>query len=278
MNDANEDTKKDSGKISGFIKEMKTAFGISLGELKWGNNNTSYVEDKENHQILPSLKTVKYMNDEVANVLYNLYLEHKDIKDFAVLYNLLKETKGIKKNQIRILIELNYFREFGKRKKLLKFVDLVENTYSKKTYSKTLDNSILNIIKIFAKAGHEENKKTYRDIDFNGLYSFLFANIPDEDLDILDIFKSEYTYTGNILTELDKHFVGIIKARSRKTPMILFKSLRNSSETWIDVRMKVNQIPDKESVVLLDNVEAYQGKYGRRFRGDIHLICEGKKK
>lgn len=264
--------------MSALIKEMKVAFGISLGKLKWGNDNRTYVEDKENHQILPSLKTVKFMNDEVSSILYNLYLNNKEAKDFPSIYKLLCDTKGINKRVIRILVEINYFEDFGKRKKLLKFIDLVENKFDKKTYNKTkLDIGTLNIIKNFARSGHEENKKTYRDIDFNGLYGFIFNNIPDEELSLIDICKAEYEYTGNILSDLGKHFIGIIKARSYKKPIVLFKSLRNGSETWVDLRCKLSDIPNKNSVVLLDNIEVYQGKYGKGYIGDTQLICEGKK-
>lgn len=278
MNNEYEDTKKDLDKVSALIKEMKVAFGIDLGELKWGNDNTSYVEDKENHQILPSLKTVKFMNGEVAQLLYDLYLSHKEVKDFPTIYKLLCDTKGINKRVIKILVEINYFKEFGKRKKLLKFIDLVENKFDKKTYNKTkLDIGTLNIIKNFARSGHEENKKTYRDIDFEGLYNFIFNNIPDEDLSLLEIYRSEYEYTGNILTDLDKNFVGIIKARSYKKPIILFKSLRNGSETWVDLRVPLNQVPNKESVVILNDVSTYQGRYGKGYVADIQLVCEGKK-
>lgn len=278
MNNEYEDTKKDLDKVSALIKEMKVAFGIDLGELKWGNDNTSYVEDKENHQILPSLKTVKFMNGEIAQLLYDLYLSHKEVKDFPTIYKLLCDTKGINKRVIKILVEINYFKEFGKRKKLLKFIDLVENKFDKKTYNKTkLDIGTLNIIKNFARSGHEENKKTYRDIDFEGLYNFIFNNIPDEDLSLLEVYRSEYEYTGNILTDLDKNFVGIVKARSYKKPIILFKSLRNGSETWVDLRVPLNQVPNKESVVILNDVSTYQGKYGKGYVADIQLVCEGKK-
>ncbi len=58
--------------------------------------------------------------------------------------------------------------------------------------------------------------------------------------------------------------------------MILFKSLRNGSETWVDLRIPVSQVPSKESVVILDNITTYKGKYGKGYQGDIQLVCSGK--
>lgn len=279
MNNEYEDTKKDLDKVSGFIKEMKSAFGISLGEIKWGNDNRTYVEDKENHVILPSLKTVKFMNDEISHKLYDLYLNHKDIKDFPSIYKLLSETKGIDKRAIRILVEINYFKDFGKRSKLLKFIDLVENKYNKKTYNKEKTDSLtLNIIKNFAQSGHEDNKKTYRNIDFDKLFNFLFNTIPDTDLPILDVFRLEYMYTGNILTPIGNNFVGIIEARSYKKPLILFKSMRNNSSTWVEIDMPMASIPKKGSVVLLRDVEVIKNRYGKGYKGKIDIIYEAKSK
>lgn len=260
----NPDISKDKDKISKLIKEMDLAFNIKLGKIKYGNDNRSFVADKENNQILPSLMSIKYMNHDVANILYEVAKNNK-FDNFTDLYLYLKDIKGINKRHITTLISVGYFSQFGSIKKLERLVDLMENTFNKKTYNKEKCSlPILNIVKRFAQSGHEENKKTYRNIDFKALFKFLDDSIDNSEYSLVEILAKEYEYAGNILSEIPEGTViGEMVARSYKKPWILFKSLKTGNEGWIKVNNAMNEIPKKESVVMLNNFGKEKG-YGNR--------------
>lgn len=271
-----EDTKKDKDKISALIKEMGN-FGIQFGELKFGNDNRSFRADKENKVIYPSLLSVKYMNHDVAELIYQVS-KTKTYDNFSELYMVLKEMKGINKRHIETLIKINYFKDFGKRKKLLQFVELADGVFSKKTYSKEkCPANILNVAKVFAKDGHEDSKKMYRNIDFVGMYNFILSTIPDNDIGLLETFQNEWDLTGNILSQIPIGCsIGIISAKSHTKNWMLFKSLKNNSETWIQTRVPASKIPKKESVIMLHNVERVENKRAKRidYVSDFEIIKE----
>lgn len=268
--------KKDRKKIASLIKEMQLGFNIKLGELKWGNDNRAFKANKENNEILPSLMTVKFMNPKTAEALYKLYTDN-DIKDFAELYMLMSANPDIDKRAIKNLIIINYFSEFGNRKKLLDFITLVDEKFSKKTYNKTADPSIVNVVKPFAKSGHESNKKTYRDIDFKALYSFIFSTLSNDDLDIKELYKLEYELTGNIISEIPNGMaIGIVSAKSYKKPWMLFESLRNGNQIWLQTRIPAPKIPKKGSLVVLENITSQRGYGGRiTYSADIETLIDG---
>lgn len=271
------DVKKDSGKIAGLIKEMDTAFGIKFGELKWGNDNTSFRANKETGEIYPSLMSVKYMNKDVASILFELSKTFKPA-NFAELYLKISETPGVNSRHVKTLVTIGYFKDFGSRKKLLKFIELAEGKFSKKTYNKEkADAGVLAIVKMFAKDGHEDSKKTYRNVDMTRLLSFVIDKLPEEDFALLEAFQLEWDLTGNIFTEIPKGYsVGIVSAKSYSKPWMLFKSLKNNSETWIQTRVPATKIPKKESVIMLYNVEATENRRAKRidYSADFEIIKE----
>lgn len=270
-----DEDKKDFSKISLLVKEMSN-FGISLGNIQWGNDNRNYTEDIENHIIYISLLTVKNMNKKVADCLYELYQENKDCNSFPIIYNKLKADKRINKTHINILIRLNYFKKFGKRKKLLKFVDLVETQFNKKTYNKSsLDEETYKMISKYANSGHEDNKKTFRNIDFDEMFKYLFNQLDDEDLSDKEILYDEFKYTENLLHNKDvlqRNFVGKIVAKSYKKPWILFKSMRNDNETWIKLRCKIQDVPTKNSIIILKDVLKEYNKNRIEYTADFDII------
>ena len=105
-------------------KEDKTAemmryagsHGIKIRPPKFRYSRADYFMDKETNSIYKGIRSVKYMNDEVAEQLYAL----RD-KEYDSFFNLLKDIKdktSINSRQLNILIRLDFFSEFGNAKEL----------------------------------------------------------------------------------------------------------------------------------------------------------------
>lgn len=268
--------RKDANKMSSLIKEMQFGFDIKLGEMRWGSNNSSFVENKNEGVIYPSLMAVKYMKKDSLYNLYNISRK-AEYKNFVDIYNTLSDKElqlGVDKRMFSTLVSIGYFDNYGSRKKIDKFLEVIEKDYSKKTYSKTkLDSSILNIVKKFAKSGHEENKKMYRDIDFNGLYNFIWDILPNDEYSIEEIIRNEYTLAGALVTKLPNNITaGVIEAKSYTKPWILFSSLKNGSQVWIKTINKVNEIPAKGSLVLLKDISCEKTKHRTTYSAFVEAI------
>ena len=64
------DKKKNKDKVSSLKLEMKEAFNIDVGELKWGRDNRHYSLDKEHNCINPCLSSIKSMGKNVTAKCY----------------------------------------------------------------------------------------------------------------------------------------------------------------------------------------------------------------
>lgn len=121
--------KGNKGKVAALKAEMKEAFGIQEGRYKFGNDNRKFTADPESHSIMPSLSALKGISQVTANELYQL----KDGKyqDFVDVLITLQNT-SINSAQLKTLLILDYFEEFGSINKLLQIVVLFNNIFGKK--------------------------------------------------------------------------------------------------------------------------------------------------
>ena len=115
------DEKKNTDKISAIISEMKRYKGINLTVGRFGQDNRDWLVDKEHGTISQSLSSIRYMSKKAAKDLYELGQNKFDT--FTDVLRELQMNTCLDTRQIAILIELNYFEQFGKSGKLMKVYD-----------------------------------------------------------------------------------------------------------------------------------------------------------
>lgn len=113
------DEKKNTDKISAIISEMKRYKNIELTIGCFGQDNRDWIVDKEHHTISQSLSSVRYISKKAAKDLYELG-KTESYPTFTDLLRDLQMKTCLDTRQIAILIELNYFKQFGKSGKLMK--------------------------------------------------------------------------------------------------------------------------------------------------------------
>ena len=124
-------------------------FGIELSDIKFGYSQSKYSYDLENKVIYKGLKSIKFMNETVANELYKLANceQHKTLEKngerFVDLLVDIVETTSVNSRQMKILIQLGFFSDYGKGKYLMNIYDLFSKKYKKtlklETKSKRID-------------------------------------------------------------------------------------------------------------------------------------------
>lgn len=277
---------KDLDKVSAIKKEMEY-FGIKIGELKFGLDNTGFIIDKENKIINQSLKTVKFINSQNAEDMKKLG-ENKNLT-FLELLEKIKET-SLNSRQLDVLIKIGYFKDFAGINKLLKFVEFY-NTLQKKTFKNDNINDELKQYLRFGETFEEieveknipkdkitedmeiikENTKTYKvrykekkykfafcefkngtyiNIDKENLLKFIWDNLPDEDVNDIDKVKYDIMYLGYPRNLPSNISAGTIKTVSMKNRSVEIKSFRGNT-AWFRVPKDVPLPSKNDNIIIL---------------------------
>ena len=85
--------------------------GIRISPIKFRHSIAQYSFDKDSNQIFKGISSIKFMNSAVANEMYEL--RNNQYRNFIDLLFDLRYKTSINSRQIKILIDLDFFEEFG---------------------------------------------------------------------------------------------------------------------------------------------------------------------
>lgn len=172
--------------------ELANQLGIKIKPISFGKSIAEYTYDKKDNCIYKGIASIKYLNTQVPTELYNLS-QQKEYKDFIDLLGDIKQT-SIDSRQLRILTGLNFFRQFGKNKKLLQIIDIYDNLASRKQIN-FKDINKLNINEELLKKYSSKTTTTlYKELDVMGYISEVIKDIEDKPLSIKEQVKFEMEY------------------------------------------------------------------------------------
>lgn len=175
----------DLDRTAKLIAEMPY-FNVSLKPIKFRHSRADYNMERETNSIYKGVQSLKYLNAEVSNALYDMRDMHFDsFLDFL-------KVSPLNSRQLDILICLNYFEEFGKTQKLLRIVDLYNTYGGKKQIKKDKCKIPHEIISKYS----TETAAMYKFTDVDGMLKELIADIPDVDIPIRLRLQSEVEYLG----------------------------------------------------------------------------------
>lgn len=147
--------------------ELASSYGISILSPKFGKSKAQFFMDKEYNSIYKGVGSIKDMNAEIADNLYNLSHagEIHDIFDI-----LCKPTAEVgNRKQLRKLIKIGYFEQFGDINTLL-YAQQIYDTYGKrKTLKKPFEYDIEGLYT-------KETEKQYSGIDSIGVCKVVLNN------------------------------------------------------------------------------------------------------
>jgi DNA polymerase III alpha subunit len=113
----------DSERTLKLTNELKH-FGILLKSIKFRYSKSDYSISREDNSIYKGIQSIKNMNAAVADEIYAL--RNNKYKSFMELVYDLKEKTKINSRQMKILIELDFFSEFGDANLLLSQYELYD--------------------------------------------------------------------------------------------------------------------------------------------------------
>lgn len=153
--------------------QLAISFGISIEKPKFRKSLSDFVPDVENKKIYKGLGSIKDLSKDAGNKLYTI--KDKEYSSFLVLLKDINDLK-INSKSLEILIELDYFSEFGDPhflKSQIEIYDELNTLYTKYSTCKQLRKSdlILPIDEVISCCGKgiEDDKKMLGDIDNEAL-------------------------------------------------------------------------------------------------------------
>lgn len=191
----------DMDRTANLIEEMPE-FGLILKDARFRHSKAEYNCDKEERVIYKGCHSIKYLNENVANKLY----EMKDQK-FDSFIDLLKIFPGDSR-QLNILIKLDYFQEFGPSGTLLRIAELYDRFAGKKIIKK--DKTFGIPVELLEKYS-TQTEKQYRITDQDALITELCAMVPNIELPIHTRIEAQQEYLGYVSIVLpDKKQTGYV--------------------------------------------------------------------
>ena len=187
--------------ITHDLTEELKYFDITLIDIKFGKSKAKYSYDIENKEIYKGISSIKYMNETIAEELFEISKNNYD--NFVDLLVDIVEKTTVNSRQMKILIKLNFFDMFGKNKYLF---DIYE--YFMKKYKKTLkDTTKLKRIDTV-----KEEVKSYKN----------------EDLSVKEILETQSEFLGYLTYKNEKikddiFYIVEIEGNYQNKMMILHK-------------------------------------------------------
>ena len=219
-------------------------FGISLNKPKFRYSKAEYFMDKETNIIYKGTSSIKYLNETSAEYLYSL--RDKIYDSFTDLLVEIENAKTednkspINSRQMEILIQLQYFEEFGHNAKLLSIYRLFKALYGRKTISKDKLSSLGLTVEQVSKNAQKETEKQYSELNTLNIIKEIEQNTKNESIPIKEQCKIELEILGYIsctYPEFSKQECLVLDVDTKFTPRINLYCLKNGK----NITCKINK-------------------------------------
>lgn len=229
-------------------------FKIKISSPKFRYSFGEYSCDKNTNTIYKGISSIKGLSKTIGDKLYEL----KD-NSYSTFLDLLIDCKekGIGISDLTTLAKLDYFSEFGKIGKILRFLDIYNELYNKKILKKNKEYLVKKLyLKEFCA---KETEKQYTGFDSYKCLSSLIDKMADEDISIKDklLYQLQYFgYVDIVDTNINKDIWLVTDMVERsKNKIVDLYCINNGEKIKAKVRSKIfSSNPfDKGDLLSIDN-------------------------
>lgn len=225
--------------------------GIKISPIKFRHSIAKYSFDKETNQIFKGISSIKYMNETVANEIYKL----KDNKydSFIDLLHDLDINTGINSRQLTILIDLDFFEEFGDTNHLIAISKLYDEFGNKSQIKKDKLASMNINFDIVRKCSEKETDKTFSGLHSKELLIELSKNIHTKRRTLKEKIEAQTEHLGYIDISDNRYsrMLVVMDIDTKYSPRLKMYSLKNGTmvECKIDKRtFNKNKLAKKDII------------------------------
>lgn len=262
----------DMERTSRLSKEM-AYYGLQLKPIQFRYSRSQYSPDRETNTIYKGVASVKNLNAQVAEELYEL--RDRKYEDFIDLLYDIKQHTTLKTNQLNILIRLDYFAEFGEINNLLRQVEVFLKLYNKTQISKEKYAGNEAIIGLFRRYAENETAKTLSGIDMHAALKEFCTLFKTKPRNLKDRLDDQGEYLGYI-TLKDSRYAGmgyVMDVNTKFAPRLKIYSLKNGTlvDCKIDRRtFNMNKLQAKDLITIKG--QKYKPKVQRNAEGEFIQI------
>lgn len=219
--------------------------GITISPIKFRHSVAQYNFDKETNQIFKGLASIKYLNSVIADEIYAL--KDNQYGTFIDLLMDLKTKTSLDSRQTEILIDLDFFSEFGETNSLIFqykilniFFDKTKRQFKKQFSKDKLEamNISLDYIRPFA---GKETPKMFTQVDALQFLRFLSTKVKVKPRTLAEKVNAQQKRLGYIDVKDDRyknHFV-ILEVDTRYSPKIKAYSLRSGEVLTYKINKRI---------------------------------------
>ena len=240
----------DAARTGKLTNELKY-YGITLEKPKFRYSKDEYFMDKEHNKIYKGTGAIKFLNRECSLYLYSLRDNKYDtFADLLAEITTAKDENNkayINSRQIDILIQAQYFQEFGHNKKLFQVYEQFKNLYGRKLISKDKIQEF-NIPDYILKSDLvTETEKQFKFENMCDIIKLIEHTIPDESFGIKEQVSFEMDVLGYISMtyDVDKKVCYVVDVDTKYTPRVTLYCLNNGKS----VLCKINKTTFKNNSI-----------------------------
>ena len=225
------DKEEKSSAIIAYAKKNN----IIISPIKFRYSIANYSYNKENNTIFKGVASIKYMNEDIANELYSL--RNNQYETFVDLLVDIKKQTSTNSRQLRILINLDFFEEFGDSNTLTLLAELYDKLANKTQIKKDKLDELQIPEPIIRKHSVKETEKTFFIGDIKTLLIEVAKTIKVKKPTLKDKIKAQIEYLGyiNIVDERYKGILAVLEINTTYSPKLKVYSLKNG--TVLDMKI-----------------------------------------
>lgn len=262
----------DAEKTTEIINYAKKV-GLSISPIKFRHSTAQYNYNKDTNEIFKGLASIKYLNGSVADEMYSL--RDKKYDSFVSLLYDLKESTSINSRQLSILIELDFFEEFGDANYLRKVYELFDKFKTSKELSKATAESFGLDSGIIQKYIIKETEKKYKISDMPKLIAEQSKMITYKPQTLQDKINAQKDHLGYINIR-DERYSGmgvVIEINAKYSPKLKIYSLKNGTTVDCKIDKKTfNMNKLKSGDIIRINGQRYKPKLMRNEDGSFSPV------
>lgn len=210
-------------------------FDIKLKPIQFRYSKSDYAPSKDDNSIYKGIQSIKYMNSKIADEIYELRNNKYD-NFIDLLFDITSKT-STDARQLKILIDLDFFAEFGDANTLMAQYKFFDTFSSRKQFKKDeLTELGIDLDTIRQYAG-KETPKMFTDVDFHSFVKVAANNIKAPTRKLSERIKAQTEHLGYI-TIVDPQYsrmATVLAVDTKYSPRLKLYSLKNG--TTLDVKI-----------------------------------------
>lgn len=204
-------------------------FGIQLKPIKFRYSKGDYALSKEDNSIYKGIQSIKNMNSKVADEIYEL--RDNKYNSFVELLFDIKSKTSTNSKQLKILIELDFFSEFGDANQLMAQYEFFDKFNGRSQFKKDILVSLGIPFEMIKPYAQKETAKMFTGVDFPAFVCAAAPSVTYKPRKLSDAVKAQIEYLGYITIADDRYngMAAVISIDTKYSPKVKMYSLKNGT-------------------------------------------------